>query len=315
MVALDPNTSETSPWDVLNTFPKLHPRAREAKTRICTEAPRSKSLSRVEIWLVIYESRVGLESFTRDRIGFKAGSLNIYQYIASSPLRATDPTGLLTYFEQPTSWNLYHNSPNHGYPIRPLTPPVSLVPSQRGKCKIGVECVAASGVAPNITGRHCGVVTGSFDANGNYVEKHYHALGAWAPNGAGGCELLIQQPGLNAPSPYVTNLVGEYDSSVCDCLDRSQARINQFMKAGNDNYFAKPVEACWLNPQCNSNYSANCLLRGCGLTFTPPFIALGWGHRMRKCTYQTNLTCFGINIECKCYQWSNIDNGICEPGA
>jgi len=90
MVALAPNNSETSSWDVLNTFPKLHSRAREAKTRICTEAPHSKSLSRVEIWLVIYESCEGLESFTRDSIGYVDG---LSQYSNYFDVRSIDPSG------------------------------------------------------------------------------------------------------------------------------------------------------------------------------------------------------------------------------
>ena len=92
MVALAPNTSETSPWDVLDGFPKLHSRAREVKTRICTEALHSKSLSRVEIWLVISESCVGLESFTRDPIGYRGGH-NAYGYCVSSIMNRVDPEG------------------------------------------------------------------------------------------------------------------------------------------------------------------------------------------------------------------------------
>jgi hypothetical protein len=73
MVALAPITNETPAWDVLDTFPKLHSRAREAKTTHCTEARYSNSLSGIEIWLLIYESCDGLESFTRDPIGYKDG--------------------------------------------------------------------------------------------------------------------------------------------------------------------------------------------------------------------------------------------------
>jgi len=91
MVALAPNTSETSSWDVLDGFPKLHSRARDLKTRICTEAPHSKSLSRVEIWLMISESCVGLESFTRDPIGMHDGA-SVYQIYFW--LHGLDPTGL-----------------------------------------------------------------------------------------------------------------------------------------------------------------------------------------------------------------------------
>ncbi len=81
MVALAPNTSETSPWDVLNTFPKLHSRAREAFTRTCTEVPHSKSLNCVEIWQAIYDCRDGLESFTRDPIGYEDGNSLYESYL------------------------------------------------------------------------------------------------------------------------------------------------------------------------------------------------------------------------------------------
>ena len=94
MVALAPNTSETSPWDVLDTFPKLHSRAREAMTPRCTEAPHSKSLGRVEIWLMIYESRGGLEFFTRDPIGFKGSPYDLYEFVDGNPLGKTDPSGM-----------------------------------------------------------------------------------------------------------------------------------------------------------------------------------------------------------------------------
>ena len=99
MVALAPNTSETSPWDVLDTFPKLHSRAREAKPRFCTEAPHSKSLDRVEIWLTIFESRVGLESFTRDPIGYKGSEWSLYEYAKANCLMNIDPTGEDIYVE------------------------------------------------------------------------------------------------------------------------------------------------------------------------------------------------------------------------
>jgi len=94
MVALAPNTSETSTWDVLDGFSKLHSRAREAKTTRCTEAPASKSLSRVEIWLVISESCVGLESFPRDPIGFEGGAYGIYKYCHNKPNNYMDPFGM-----------------------------------------------------------------------------------------------------------------------------------------------------------------------------------------------------------------------------
>ena len=96
MVALAPNTSETSTWDVLETFPKLHSRAREVKTTSCTEAPHYKSLSRVEIWQAIYDCRVGLESFTRDPIGYAGSEWGLYVYVGGKALISIDPMGLAT---------------------------------------------------------------------------------------------------------------------------------------------------------------------------------------------------------------------------
>jgi hypothetical protein len=93
MVALAPNRSETSPWDVLDPFPKLHSRARELKTTQCTEVPHSKSRSGIEIWLTIYDCRDGLESFTRDPIGFEGSEWGLYQLFNSRPFGSLDPTG------------------------------------------------------------------------------------------------------------------------------------------------------------------------------------------------------------------------------
>ena len=101
MVALAPNTSETSPWDVLDTFPKLHSRARETITTSCTEVAHSKSLGRVEIWLMIYEGCDGLESFTRDPIGYYSGDLDLYSFVSNSPTFFGDPSGLLRSQPQP----------------------------------------------------------------------------------------------------------------------------------------------------------------------------------------------------------------------
>ena len=93
MVALASYTSETSTWDVLDGFPKLHSRARELKTRTCTEALALKSLVRVEIWQVVYESCDGLESFTRDPIGYEGSDWNLYEYCGTMPLHMNDPSG------------------------------------------------------------------------------------------------------------------------------------------------------------------------------------------------------------------------------
>ena len=96
MVALAPITNETPAWDVLDAFPKLHSRAREAKTTPCTEVPMLKSRSRIEIWLVIYETCDRLESFTRDPIGFKGSEWNLYEYVRGRSLNYIDPSGLVS---------------------------------------------------------------------------------------------------------------------------------------------------------------------------------------------------------------------------
>ena len=93
MVALAPITNDTSAWDVLNTFPKLHSRAREEKTGICTEAPASKSLGRVEIWQAVYETCDGLESFTRDPIGYFGSKWGLYTIVDGEVLSLVDPSG------------------------------------------------------------------------------------------------------------------------------------------------------------------------------------------------------------------------------
>ncbi len=92
MVAFAPITNTTGTWDVLNAFPKLHSRAREAKTDSCTEAPHSKSFGRVEIWLTIYDDCDGLESFTRDPIEYADGH-NLAAYVGSNPMLLIDPSG------------------------------------------------------------------------------------------------------------------------------------------------------------------------------------------------------------------------------
>ena len=90
MVALAPITNETPAWDVLDAFPKLHSRAREAKTTPCTEVLMHKSRSRIEICLTIYETCDRLESFTRDPIGYFDG-LSIY--MSYFHMDSTDPMG------------------------------------------------------------------------------------------------------------------------------------------------------------------------------------------------------------------------------
>jgi hypothetical protein len=90
VVALAPITNETPAWDVLDAFPKLHSRARDEKTTPCTEVPMHKSRNCIEIWLTIYETCDGLESFTRDPIGYEDGPSLYMEYFF---LGGTDPDG------------------------------------------------------------------------------------------------------------------------------------------------------------------------------------------------------------------------------
>jgi len=96
MVALAPSTTETSTLDILNGFPKLHSRAREAKTNRYAEATACKSLNRVEIWQVIYDYRIRLESFSRDLIGYGGSPYLLYEYGEGVPLTTVDPVGKWT---------------------------------------------------------------------------------------------------------------------------------------------------------------------------------------------------------------------------
>jgi len=127
MVALAPHDSETSTWDVLNTFPKLHSRAREVKTHICTEASHSKSLGCVEIWLVIYESYAGLESFTRDPISYTQSVYSLYAAMFAVKA-AMDPGGIdlvMPWHPNAQWWWPFTGTPSVGNPYAPpLTPPV-----------------------------------------------------------------------------------------------------------------------------------------------------------------------------------------------
>jgi hypothetical protein len=234
----------------------------------------------------MYDANLG-RFCSRDPIGYQNGTLNLCAYVRGRPTTRSDSLGLT----------------DHG----------DIVPTDPSKCKIGIECTAALGVFPRL-GRHCGVVTGAIDGNGTFVKKHYHAIGIFAPPGRGGCEILNQQGGTDTPGNYSTQSLGEFPKAVCDCLDQSQSRINLFMQSGNDNYSAVPLTSCFLNkPQCNSNYSANCLLRGCGLFFNTSKNIPGWGFRMQRCTWRTDVKCFGKLIDCRCWNWENVDNGICEP--
>jgi hypothetical protein len=80
--------------DALLHFEKPLSRAREGVRVGCAVENRRKSLHRIEIPLSIYESRIGLGSFSNDPTGYDGGDYNLYRYVANNPLTHTDPTGL-----------------------------------------------------------------------------------------------------------------------------------------------------------------------------------------------------------------------------
>ncbi len=73
-------------------FENPHSRARSIAS-FCTDSTRCKSLDRIDMRFSIYESRVGLESFSRDPIGYEGGSIGLYEYCIAKPLHFVDSTG------------------------------------------------------------------------------------------------------------------------------------------------------------------------------------------------------------------------------
>ncbi len=74
-------------------FENPHSRARSIARR-CTDSLRCKSLDRIEMRYSIYESRVGLESFSRDPIKYQGSQWNLYEFVEGRALVGRDPSGL-----------------------------------------------------------------------------------------------------------------------------------------------------------------------------------------------------------------------------
>ncbi len=83
MVALSSSTFSENP----------HSRARSIAS-ICTDTSRRKSLNRIEMRLSIYENRIGLDSFSRDPIGYDGSPYNLYEFCNGKSLVAIDPSGM-----------------------------------------------------------------------------------------------------------------------------------------------------------------------------------------------------------------------------
>ena len=95
---------------------------------------------------MIYETCDGLESFTRDPIGYEAGSNNVYSYVASSPLRAIDPSGLESWIPGPTvgGTNYPWIPPGTVLPGHPNSAPIPPMPSEEDYAKSKCYCACAS---------------------------------------------------------------------------------------------------------------------------------------------------------------------------
>jgi len=136
---------------------------------------------------VIYEGCVGLESFTRDPIGYRGSPYDLYEYVDAQPLRKTDPSGKLGV---------------PGCVADPYTDPPT-TPFSGTKCRIAVRCGPAtySGVR---VGTHCGLIVETDD-------------GISSVDGTGGCE-----NNFNWVTPVVdygtTGPFTDFDISVCECL-------------------------------------------------------------------------------------------------
>ncbi len=74
-------------------FEKSHSRARGIASA-CTDSSRRKSLDRIDMRFSIYESRVGLESFSRDPIEYEGSKWNLYEFLSGHALVRIDPMGL-----------------------------------------------------------------------------------------------------------------------------------------------------------------------------------------------------------------------------
>jgi RHS repeat-associated protein len=70
---------------------------------------------------------------SRDPIGYWGGTNNLYEYVGANPFNAVDPSGLVMFYEPPSSWNPYHNTPDRGFP-RWIPPEPSEEEYAKSKC-------------------------------------------------------------------------------------------------------------------------------------------------------------------------------------
>src|SRR5262249_45678985 len=126
----------------------------------------------------------------------------------------------------------------------------------------------------------------------------------------------------NTWGSYVIQASADYPDSVCDCIRKTAKAIDANRKL---TYAYLPGNDCWSNRlECNSNYTAKCLLRNCGIYYSAGFwgtwprsAPFGWNHRMKKCKNPEITWCprggilGGENYCCRCDEYETVDTGWC----
>ena len=227
---------------------------------------------------------------SRDPIGYAGSSWGLYEFVAGRALSSVDPTG----FYSVGGGGMLYVFPGAIKTVAP-TGPVS-----PGKCRITVRCTPLIVVGAT----HCGIRME--DANGS---SEIDIGGS-----DGKCTFVNGPVGLwPFPTSYKDWWGGEYDSSVCDCIQQTKAKIN----AENMRYSPTPSNGCSEdNPNCNSNYATKCLLSNCGIALKSTGLSLtdpvGWNFRRQVCTdrYQSTRGRSGCG-PCICREWKNIDDDYC----
>ncbi|HMO16440.1 MAG TPA: RHS repeat-associated core domain-containing protein, partial [Pirellulaceae bacterium] len=187
---------------------------------------------------------------------------------------------------------------------------------QNNKCRIGLDCV-------NILGRmgvHCGIIMENHSGTSNANTTILHAWG-WYHPGGNSCKVSTgRSPGAK-PSSYYQHWLGAFDQSVCDCIVNKVASFNNFIESFE--YQLSPRNTCMsvfkgsivTKSTCNSNYSAHCLLRGCGLGIEWSSPPIGWNHRIEKCVEvypQISVPdVLTVTPCCNCKRWEVIDEHVC----
>jgi hypothetical protein len=188
-------------------------------------------------------------------------------------------------------------------------PPISMpAPTSPGKCNVGLECNRIAG-----SGYHCGIAMSYYDSAGRVVRDRLHSLGSFHQGGvAFGCHIAVNPPNIIAEAFEILD-VTEHPMAVCNCLRSTAATLNTGIGTNNYRVFPTHDDTCGKRTECNSNYSAKCLLRHCGLSKPQPESPPGEGHRMWRCAASVDATGPPICICCECLKWVAIDTGWCGP--